>query len=284
MKLAAPLVAVFVVVALAESALGILQPRMTATDENWNAAAASVASAPDDLVVFAPAWVDQVGRAHLGARMPVAMVARSDADRYARIWELSVHGAHADEVKGLPVAWEGHFGRVTVRRYDKPAVKVLRDLTEAFADAIVTMTPARSSPPPNGGEAQPCLRDGDARRCGANRVGPRVLEIDYQPRRGILVPVTGGQVTSIAYDGVPGGRLVGYAGLHDYYARKSADGMVMFRVRVDDGKSLSLAIHNEDGWRRFELDLAPGTHTVRFEVESEHPAWRNLGFHAEVRK
>ena len=114
-----------------------------------------------------------------------------------------------------------------------------------------------------------------------------MLEIDYAPRLGVLIPVEKGRVTRLEWQGAPlGSRLVVWAGLHDYYARKSADGAVELAVFVD-GKPVSARIlRGEDGWKGFEVDTTPqrgGRHSVRFEVESATPEWRNLGLHAEAR-
>jgi hypothetical protein len=320
-RIAALLAAALIAVALVESGLGLYGPRSVASDADWAAAAAHVRAQlqPDDLIVFAPAWIDPTGRHHLGDRMPVEMVARADTDRYARIWELSVRGARAEDTAGLAAVETRAFGRVTVRRYDKPAMKVLRDLTSAFPEARVTLQP-RNAPAdprrraaPDGAEEgsdapeTPCGVDGKARRCGPARVEPRVLEIDYRPRRGVLAPVVAGQRLIISYEDVPAGKLVGHVGLHDYYARKNGDGVVSFRViagpsrraapdgvkegSADGQNAVTLPVRNpplkatvDEAWHRFELELGPGrTHTVRVEIESDQPAQRLVGFHAEVR-
>ena len=76
------------------------------------------------------------------------------------------------------------------------------------------------------------------------------MEIDYQPRLGILVPQQNGQRITVAYDGVPAGTLVGYVGLHDYYARKNGDGLVTLRVRADETQSIVVPIRNPTLRRR----------------------------------
>ena len=96
------------------------------------------------------------------------------------------------------------------------------------------------------------------------------------------------QPTTYEWREVPlGDTLVVYAGIHDYYARKSADGLVDFRVDVDGVPKLTTRVGNDDGWRRFQLDtraLAGTRHTVTFRVSAANPAWRNFGFHAEARR
>jgi hypothetical protein len=57
-------------------------------DAAWHAAAERVRAGfrRGDLIVFAPAWVDPVGRMHLGDLIPIEAAARMDAARYGRIW------------------------------------------------------------------------------------------------------------------------------------------------------------------------------------------------------
>lgn len=92
-------------------------------DGDWRAAAGAVDAAfePGDLIVFAPRWVDPVGRLWLGHRIPLEMAGRMDAARYRRIWELSIRGARAPETAGLTPALDQRFGAVRLRRYDREA-------------------------------------------------------------------------------------------------------------------------------------------------------------------
>jgi hypothetical protein len=93
-------------------------------DRAWAAAAAAVRveHQAGDLIVFAPRWIDPVGRLHLGDLMPVEMAARMDGDRYARIWELDIRGARAPETRGLRPVWQKCFGGVVVRRFERTPV------------------------------------------------------------------------------------------------------------------------------------------------------------------
>lgn len=273
-------------VALIESALGLYQPRHIASDADWQAATRYVRQQlrPEDLVLAAPPWADPTLRQHLGDRMPIEMVARPDEDLYPRIYELSVHDARAAETANLVVAEERRFGGVTVRRFDKAASRRLYDFTSELAHAKISTRG-------NGANAtdEPCRFAGPAALCLGARIERRVLEIDYRPRLGVLAPMIAGRTTRIEYDDVPGGgTLVGYVGLHDYYARKNGDAVVMFHVRVDDTKSVTIPVRNPrkdgEGWQRFELPLDPGLHRVRFELDAADAHFRLPGFHAEVRQ
>ncbi len=271
-------VALVALVALVETGAALTARARVASDGDWEAAAAEVRAGfgPGDVIAFAPAWVDQIGRAHLGDLVTVEMAGRSDADRYARVWEVSIRGARSHDTDGARLVRATQHGRVRVALYEKAATPVVYDFTESAADARVMRAD------------QPCF--GDARsgwHCGSAHVERRTLEIDYKPRRGLLVPADV-RPTTLGWNEVPlGGTLVLYAGLHDYYARKSADGIVDFSVDIDGVEKLRARIANADGWRRFDVDtraLAGTRHAVTFHVAAPNPAWRNLGFHAEARR
>lgn len=276
--------------ALGETTLALLAPHRVPRDSDWQAAGAEVRRGfqPGDLIVFAPAWVDPVGRSYLGDLVPSEMAGRSDEDRYGRIWEIAVRGARAPETTGARLEHESSHGGVAVARYLKtPPVEVLFDFTAKLAEARLTQLPRDGR-----GNESPCYRnplDGDdGFRCTSTHVARRTLEIDYRPRRGILVPVDGSLTTRIEFEAVPLGRtLVGYTGMHDYFSRKNADGPVHFAVLIDDAPQLAVDRANQPGWPRFIIDtsrFAGTAHRVRFEVSAPSAAWRTFGFHAEVRR
>jgi hypothetical protein len=270
------------VLATWESARALVAPARVVPAADWDAAADEVRAElkPGDLIVFAPRWADQVGRAHLGDVIPVDMAGRADADRYARVWEVSIRGARADETRGATRVRETRHGRVTVALYQKPAVEIVHDFTAALAEARV-VSRARG-----GTDEQPCFADGAGGfRCGSTVIERRTLEVDYRPRRGVLAPVVGARVVAIEFADVTlGGKLVGYTGMHDFNSRKHADGPVDFRVEIDGRERLGVRHKNDDGWRRFEVDTEPGKHRVAFLISAPDPSWRTFGFHAEARK
>jgi hypothetical protein len=273
-----------VTLALVETAAALRLPSRVASDADWAAAASELRAdfRDGDLIVFAPAWVDPIGRSHLGDLMPVDMVARADDSRYARVWELSIRGATDPAAEGR-LERESRHGQVRLRLFSRPGApaELTYDFTAHAEDARVTQ--CRGS---CGGEAEsPCFREGGAGfRCASTHPERRTLEIDYHPRRGLLVPVDGRRTTAFAFDATLGGTLVIYGGISDYYARKSASGPVRLRVLVDGTERLASEVRNEDGWRRAELTTEPGPHQVRFEISAPDPAWRSFGFHAEARR
>jgi hypothetical protein len=270
--------------AIVETGQALLAGGRVATSQDWEDAAAEVRAGlqPGDLVTFAPRWVDQLGRAHLGDLIPVEMAARADADRYARVWEVSIRGARAEETAGARLVKEARHGKVRVALYEKPATAVIYDFTSHAGEARVTQSFGVAA-------ESPCFRDGTqaAFRCAGTRVEQRTLEIDFRPRRGIEVPVDGTRTTHVEWSEVPlGGTLVVYTGIHDYYARKNGDGLVDVHLSVDGNVLFAAPTTNADGWHRWTVDtraLAGTRHTVRVDVRAGDAAWRNLGFHVEAR-
>ena len=291
----APLVllAPLMVLALVETLGALTASWRVATAAEWDAAASDVRAGfrAGDLVVFAPSWSDPVGRLHLGDLVSPEMAARADASHYGRAWEVSIRGARAAETQapGARLVSESRHGRVRVALYQLPAPTLSRyDFCGHFADAEAFTFTARAPE-----SARACTRDAGGFLCGpssgpygSGRIEPRILEVDYLPRRGLLVPPQSGKVTRLVYKGVTlGAALVGYTALHDYYSRKSADGPVEFSVFIDGAPVYEVMHGNGDGWRRFAVDTtkySPGLHEVRFEIESASPAWRTFGFFAET--
>lgn len=297
-----PLLAILFAIAVAglavtEASVALVQTlRGPVPDGDWRAAADLIRSAfqPGDLIVFAPAWVDPVGRQFFGDLIPVEMAARADDDRYSRIWEVSIRGARSPEVAGWTLAASDERGRVRLRRYDRPAsspaATVLYDLTTQFPSLRVTTVA------PDGTNEQPCPESPTpggpavaARACAGNvLVQPRVLEIDYQPRRGILAPAVAGRTLRVEAPSVTlGAELVGYVGLHDFNMRKYADGPVDFALFIDGKERARFTYRQSENWRKFSIDTkadaGPG-HALRVEISSPQPDRRTFGFHAEVRK
>jgi hypothetical protein len=232
------------------------------SERDWERAAAHVRErhVPDELIVFAPAWLDPVGRLHLGDRIPIEMAARMDAARYRAIWELSARRARAPETRGLEVAHEARFGDVRVRLYEQEPVVVVTDFVEALSTASVE---------------------------GAWAQRPRVAleEVAFSPRRCVrAVPSPGGE-GRIRFEGVAlGGELVGYAGLADIFTLRDIREPGGLRVRIDGEEVAELELGIHDGWVRFAVATEPREHaTVEF-LASADVRDRLICFAAEARR
>lgn len=273
-------------VAAWEAALALRAPSRVAAQEDWEAAARIVRQGftPGDLIVFAPPWADPLGRQVLGDLMPASMVGRPDAARYGRIWEVSLRGARAPETGALRAVSQHEAGGVRVARYEQRAVTVTLDLVEDLPRAQVSQ--AMVTAPPYEGET-PCI----GQRCPGSMIERRMMEIDYQPRYGVLVPVEAGRRTVLTYEvpaaALAGARLVVWAGLHDYYARKTESGPVDLVLDLDQGARRVPVSVQPRGWQRWEIEPPGGqdrAHTLRLEISAKDARARFLGMVAEVRR
>jgi hypothetical protein len=196
--------------------------------DDWERASAAVRAQHrhGDLIVFAPRWIDPVGRLHLGDLIPVEMAARMDAARYGRIWELSIRAGRAAETRGLePVSVE-HFGELTVRRFEREPAVVLTDF---LADA-------------------------------APGAGARVelQEVGFEPHRCILARPAPGATIEVRFPkAVLGSRLVGYVGLADVFTLRDDREPGQLAVSIDGTEVARVSAGIDDGWVRFEVATTP---------------------------
>jgi hypothetical protein len=226
-------------------------------DAAWARAAAIVRGgyAPGDLIVFAPEWVDPVGRLHLGDLIPLDVAGRMDAARYGRIWELGIRGARAAETAGLEAREVRDAGGVVVRRLERAPVRVLADLRDRLPTARVAGTAAQ---------------------------GPRValLEVGFAPRRCVLaVPVPGAPLT-LVFPGLPAGELVGAVGIADVFTRRDERRPGRLAVAQGGRDLVAVPVGIDDGWARFSVRITAGE--VALTLASAAPG-RLLCFAAEVR-
>jgi hypothetical protein len=280
-------VALLVALALLEAGVAVTAPLRTPRAGDWQRAAAFVRAEKraGDLVLFAPAWVDPLGRLHLGDVITVAEEARMDAARYGRLVEVAVRGGRASETRapGVRRVRQERFGGVTVTLYEQPRAEVVYDFLERWREARVTRWR---------GERQEteCAPQGDKIQCPGishNYVALRTLEPDYSARRCLYVqPVDRAQVR-VAFTATLGRTLAVRTGLHDYHQRKIGDGRVLLRVLVDGREAGQSWQGSNDGWKPLDLDTTAGdgqAHEVTFEVSSPKPYARHFCFAAEARR
>jgi hypothetical protein len=227
-------------------------------DDAWRAAAARVRAGyrPGDLIVFAPDWVDPVGRMHLGDLIPIEVAARMDAARYGRIWELAIRGARAPETAGLAPVEADDAAGVSVRRYERaPAIVV--------ADVLDRLATASSSGP------RPTLE---------------LAEVGFAPHRCLQVSPAPGTPLRIAFPQLPlGTTLVGYVGIADVFTRRDVRSPVRLDVEIAGRVVASAVAGVDDGWVRFAAATTPGPAEVTFVARAADPS-RRICFAAEARR
>lgn len=227
----------------------------------WHAAAARVRAGyrPGDLIVFAPDWVDPIGRMQLGDLIPLEMAARMDAARYGRIWEVAIRGARSPDTKGLaPVATDEpdeHDG-VAVRRYERAPAIVVSDVLDRLGTATSD-------------GARPTLE---------------LTEVGFAPHRCLQISPARGTPVRIGFPQLPLGReLVGYVGIADVFTRRDVRSPGRLEVEISGKVVASAEAGVDDGWVRFAAATQPGVAEVVFVVRASD-ANRRICFAAEARQ
>jgi hypothetical protein len=227
-------------------------------DAAWQAAAAEVRAGhrPGDLIVFAPGWIDPVGRLHLGDLIPLPAAARMDAARYGRIWELAIRGARSPDTAGLaPVASADHGG-VVVRRYERAPAIVVADVLDRAGSATSTGAP-------------PVLE---------------LAEVGFAPHRCLQISPQPGAPVRITFPALPLGReLVGHVGIADVFTRRDVRSPVRLEVELAGAIIASAEAGVDDGWVRFAAATPPGAADVTFIAHARDPG-RRICFAAEARQ
>lgn len=249
--------AVLVLIALWEIVATLRAPAGVPDDDAWRAAASIVRAKmqPGDLIVFAPDWVDPVGRLHLGDAMSIDDAARMDAAKYARIWELSIRDARSPDTAGLaPVDVVEERG-ITIRRYERTPTAVLADLRDLATATI------------EGGRATLVL-----------------AEVGFAPHRCVqAVPGAGGQMR-VTFPALPlGTQLVGYVGIADVFSRRDVRDPAHLEVHIGGAPVAIATAGVDDGWVRFAAPTTPGAADVTVSLRSRAPG-RLICFAAEARQ
>ena len=238
---------------------------LTPTEQDWQELSTALRAAhrPGDLIVFAPAWIDPIGRHHLGDLIPVEMAARADADRYAVVWEVAEEDARAPDTAGLTADRTQEFGPLLLRHYRKAPVTVVTDFAAALPGATVS----------GRGRGKPSVR---------------LEEVGFAPHRCVLVVPQPDQTVRLAYPSVAlGSELVGYVGLADVFTRRDVRDPARLVVSVDGRAVAEVTVGVDDGWVRFR---APTTPAAGAAVEVAATALgprardRRVCFHLEARR
>jgi hypothetical protein len=204
--------------------------------EHWRAVAAAIPAVPRDdrLIVFAPRWLDPVGRRWLGDRVSLDQAARMDTVRYRDVWEVSVRGASAPEVADEPAVSEQDFGPILVRRFVRAAPDVTWSLTD----------------------------------------GTRICEVDFEPRRGVVLDLRHrfDQAQRVFRQVVLGEHLQVYAGLADYKKRSTNQSIALIQIVVDGREVARGVAGNDDGWVALPRAATPGgAHDVEIIARVQEP-------------
>jgi hypothetical protein len=291
-------------VALVELALHVKQVDSVAPASDWKAAKAEVEkrAKPEDLVAFAPQWVDPIGREYFGDK--IATLEREgypDVTRFPRAIEVSIRGEHLADLAGWRETDHTTVGAVRVTTFENPSPVALKDdllRHSGKPDMHVSIVD------PNGerecgfgrfgvqtgglgfGPAVPSLRY----QCGGGAVvGITILpDLEYRPRRCLYAPAQGPNATvKLRFDSIAFGKVLhGHHGLYAEAERDQKGAPVAIAFRSGD-KTFGKLVHRDgEGWKGFELDtseLAGQTAELIAEITSSSRDRRMYCFEADTR-
>jgi hypothetical protein len=255
---------VLIAVAAWEVWATVRAPGSVPDDAAWRRAAAAVRAThrADELIVFAPAWIDPVGRLHLGDLIPVEMAARMDDARYGQVVEVAIRGARAPETAGLSPTSTEDFDGVVVRHFARVAPTIVADVREHLAGIRVEGAVARA----------PSLE---------------LAEVGFAPHRCVQVVPQAGQAMRVTFPQLALGReLVGYVGLADVFTRRDVRAPGRLDVEIGGQRVASATAGVDDGWVRFAAPTTPGFADVTFVATAVGPrsTARLICFAAEARQ
>jgi hypothetical protein len=214
----------------------VLHVKQTTSDQvpdgDWLAArdAVKAEAKPEDLVIFAPFWVDPIGRRWFGDELAgLKREARPDETRFPRAFEVGIRGDHRPELEGWKKVSERQVGKVTIGLYENPApVKLHTDLLDLVGPERMTVSRSEGqneSPCPwQHGVGQPgglgvpqgVALPGDRFVCsGGGYVGLAVLHaLDHHPHLCLFASPQGGGSLKIKFSNVRfGTALHGHSGV-----------------------------------------------------------------------
>jgi hypothetical protein len=299
-------------IALAELGLHARQAAQPALDADLAAARAWVVARqqPTDAVVFAPPWIDPLGRKAFAGTQTNESATFADATRFARIFEVSTQGASAAELASPNVAEQAQFGAIRVRLaksvqhaptaipftqlQDPTQLQVKVAASEAAGGAVTPCDFARSGG--SGGNWSPPTAPAQF-ACGFGAVSRVVLPmLDYRPRSCLFAPTPGGskrlvlRFANVHFQQ----RIAGHHGLMVQAERGLEGADVTLEAFVDAElpnqeivhRSLGSAVHRDgDGWAEFGFatpKLAGQIGDLTIEVQSL-AAGRQYCFDADTR-
>ncbi len=299
--------------ALAETAATLLLAGPPASDEDWKKAAEEVRNLfqENDLLLFAPEWIDPTGRLHMGDLLDIRQVTRPDEASFDRIWVVGPRGKTRRETRNARLISRKRFGSIEASLYRNRIDPALFDFYKEISEAKVEVLNK------DGSRAGYCPYKPAIQRhqceAGWNNVRQKIAEVDYKPRRCVYAHPVDGRILEIAFpEAIMGSRLVVYTGLDGYDARYRARREVYYtlnpekrkgraperagpdklvdvtmEILIGDSEPLKLSHPIDDKWRRHVLDTSDATGTsarVSFRIHTQWAYSKVFCFHAQTRK
>lgn len=262
--------------AVVESIAAFLAYRERVTDEDWQAIDQLLAAHEDEPVIVASEWLGPSARMHLARTRSWDAIAFPDLRGYSRFWLLTyagerpLRGSLKAELEQLPrpeLLAVHRAGELALHEYQQQ----VGELRFSLLDSIHGVSTARGK----------CSGTGGQYRCKDGRVGVRVIEVDYRPRRCVAVELDDGAMATIDLGELElGDRIYGHLGFGDFNARLRADPSARLELRINDVIAGRWVFTDDQGWATFALATAPGRHRVELRVgTTASGTWQRDGHH-----
>jgi hypothetical protein len=248
--------------ALVESMAAFLAYRERIEPDDWQAIEQLLDGHEGEPVIVASEWLGPSARMHLESARSWDSIAFPDLRGYSRFWLLT-HAADRPwtgplraELEQLPrpsLLAVHRAGELLLHEYRQDAGA----LRFSLLDSIQSVTTVRGR----------CSGAGGEYRCKEGRVGVRVLEIDYRPRRCLAVELDDGVMATIDLgEQELGDRIYGHVGFGDFNDRLRSDPSARVELRINDVIVGRWVFTDDQGWASFALTTAPGRHHVALRV------------------
>lgn len=244
------------------------QTHDVARDDDWRAAQAGVARSirPEDLLIFAPAWLEPLGRRWMQSDLATMQrMTFADASRYPRAVEVSIRGKHRDELAAWKSTKVERFGGIEVTTLENPSYSPVVDdpldlgrmHVSAVTGGVERVCPLEHQAPQTAGTYFPpgMPTPADRFNCGGALVSIGVLSaLDYSARRCVVAAPPQGTRLRVKFSSVKLGKsLHGNHGLYAESERNKTGAPVTIDLTAN-GRPIGRATHHDgDGWTYFEL-------------------------------
>lgn len=247
--------------AVIESIAAFLEYRERIEEDDWEQVSAVLAEHASDTsepVIVASEWLGPSARMRLAQTRTWDALASPDLRSFPRFWLLTHkrerpwRGPLRAELEGLPrpqLISVHDAGELTLQEYSQ-AVGVERF---SLLESVQNIDTARGR----------CRGGPGTWKCKDGRVSLRTVEIDYHPRRCLVLELDDGVIAKLELGELEfGDRIRGHVGFADFNSRLRADPSARIELWIDGAAAGRWVFGDDQGWAAFALATTPGPHTL----------------------
>ncbi|KIG19249.1 hypothetical protein DB30_03805 [Enhygromyxa salina] len=250
-----------------ESISAFLEYRERIGEADWDEVAtvlANQSSEATEPVIVASEWLGPSARMRLPQTRSWDALAYPDLRSFPRFWLLTHkrerpwRGPLRAELEGLPrpkLISVHDVGELSLQEYEQDIG------TERFSllESVHTITTAQGR----------CRGGTGTWDCKEGRVSLRTVEIDYRPRRCLVLELGDGVTAAINLGELElGDHIRGHVGFADFNSRLRADPTARLELWLDGAAAARWVFTDDQGWAAFALATPAGKHELELRVTS----------------